>query len=175
MALFRMKSTSRSPRTATPMAGLLVRRLVYVPATGGDYARYLEVLENTGASPISTTVEVYGNLGSDGATQEAFIEGAIGGFEIPVLRTTDGAGADPPVYTTMVPSDLAELDRVVYQRSGDNVTITAAQVGLPVTIYVALSYSLDTQAVVDALIGDLELEAGGEAAGGAFRLTVEER
>lgn len=53
---------------AHAIAGLNVRRLVYVPASGGDYARYLEVLENPGGSDISTTVEVFGNLGSDGST-----------------------------------------------------------------------------------------------------------
>jgi len=53
---------------AQTLAGLSVRRLVYVPMTGGDYARYLEVLENTSSSPVSTMVEVMGNLGSDSGT-----------------------------------------------------------------------------------------------------------
>ncbi len=50
------------------MGGLNVRRIVYVPAAGGDFARYLEVLENDGASPITISVEIYGNLGSDSGT-----------------------------------------------------------------------------------------------------------
>ncbi|MEC7518420.1 MAG: MYXO-CTERM sorting domain-containing protein [Myxococcota bacterium] len=50
------------------MAGLTVRRLVYVPAAGGDWARYLEILDNPGASPVTTTVEIFGNLGSDSGT-----------------------------------------------------------------------------------------------------------
>jgi len=50
------------------IVGLNVRRLVYVPTSGGDYARYLEVLENPSGADISTTVEVFGNLGSDGST-----------------------------------------------------------------------------------------------------------
>lgn len=50
------------------IAGLAVTRHVYVPATGGDYARYLEVLENFGPSAITTRVDIQGNLGSDGET-----------------------------------------------------------------------------------------------------------
>ncbi|MCZ7678373.1 MAG: hypothetical protein M5U28_06205 [Sandaracinaceae bacterium] len=50
------------------IAGLSVRRLAYVPASGGDWARYLEVLENTGSSAVSTTVSITGNLGSDSLT-----------------------------------------------------------------------------------------------------------
>src|SRR5690606_28682812 len=50
------------------MAGLRVRRLAYVPPTIGDFARYLEVLENPGTSPITTTVTISGNLGSDSGT-----------------------------------------------------------------------------------------------------------
>ena len=53
---------------AQAIAGLTVRRIAWVPAAGGDFARFLEVLENTGASPITTTVLISGNLGSDSGT-----------------------------------------------------------------------------------------------------------
>jgi len=52
------------------LAGLDVRRIVYVPpaSSGNDWARYVEVLENPGARDITTTLRVWGNLGSDGST-----------------------------------------------------------------------------------------------------------
>jgi MYXO-CTERM domain-containing protein len=53
---------------AATLAGLSVRRIIYVPSEGGDYARYLEVLENTSATAVTTTVSVFGNLGSDSST-----------------------------------------------------------------------------------------------------------
>jgi hypothetical protein len=54
--------------SSATLAGLTVRRVVYVPASGGDWARYLEVLENTGATDVTTTVRISGNLGSDFGT-----------------------------------------------------------------------------------------------------------
>lgn len=53
----------------TTIAGLSVRRVVYVPASGGDWARYLEVLDNPGMTPVTTTVRISGNLGSDSGTR----------------------------------------------------------------------------------------------------------
>lgn len=50
------------------IAGLTVWRIVYVPESSGNWARYLEVLENTGSTDISTTVRITGNFGSDGST-----------------------------------------------------------------------------------------------------------
>jgi hypothetical protein len=50
------------------IGGLSVHRVAYVPASGGDWIRYLEVLENTGATDVTTTVRISGNLGSDGGT-----------------------------------------------------------------------------------------------------------
>jgi MYXO-CTERM domain-containing protein len=50
------------------LASVDVHRIVYVPASDGDYARYLEVFENPGASPVTVSVSVSGNLGSDGST-----------------------------------------------------------------------------------------------------------
>ena len=50
------------------LAGLRVRREVYVPAAGGEFARYLEVLTNPTAATVTRRVTVYGNLGSDGST-----------------------------------------------------------------------------------------------------------
>lgn len=50
------------------IGSLTVKRIVYVPTTGGDYARFLEVITNTSASAVTTTIDVSGNLGSDSGT-----------------------------------------------------------------------------------------------------------
>ena len=82
------------------IAGLSVRRLVYVPLSGGNYARYIEVLENTGSTPVTTMVEVYGNLGSDSST---VITGTSSGDTIATsadlwFTSDDGdGGGDPPL------------------------------------------------------------------------------
>jgi MYXO-CTERM domain-containing protein len=46
--------------------GVSARRFIYVPAMGGDYARYLDVVTNTGSSPITISLGLDCNLGSDG-------------------------------------------------------------------------------------------------------------
>jgi hypothetical protein len=52
------------------LAGLNVSRQVTVPATGSqDFARTVDYFQNPTSSPITTTVHLVGNLGSDAATQ----------------------------------------------------------------------------------------------------------
>ncbi len=53
---------------AAPIAGLQVHREIYVPATGGDFVRYLDVLVNPSNAPISTTVTLRGSLASGSLT-----------------------------------------------------------------------------------------------------------
>jgi hypothetical protein len=53
---------------ARDVAGIRVARKVYVPPYGG-FARYLEVLTNTGTAPVTVPVTVAGNLRSDAATR----------------------------------------------------------------------------------------------------------
>jgi len=49
------------------MIGMLrVTRIIYVPATGGNYIRYVEVVENMTGTAIAATVAINVNLGSDG-------------------------------------------------------------------------------------------------------------
>ncbi|HZI56889.1 MAG TPA: carboxypeptidase-like regulatory domain-containing protein, partial [Verrucomicrobiae bacterium] len=50
------------------MSGLQVTRKIYSPV-GGGFVRYLEVLNNPGVTPITTSVIVSGNLGSDSDTR----------------------------------------------------------------------------------------------------------
>jgi hypothetical protein len=47
---------------------LRVKRLVYVPAAGGDYARYLDVISNPGATATLATIRINGNMGADSST-----------------------------------------------------------------------------------------------------------
>ncbi len=48
-------------------ASLQARRFVYVPLAGGDYARFLDVVTNTGTTPVTVTLGMTCNLGSDGS------------------------------------------------------------------------------------------------------------
>ncbi|MBW7864850.1 MAG: right-handed parallel beta-helix repeat-containing protein [Candidatus Hydrogenedentes bacterium] len=51
------------------VGGVLVTRRAYVPDTPGQgWACFLEYLENPAPAPVNVTVQVTGNLGSDGAT-----------------------------------------------------------------------------------------------------------
>jgi hypothetical protein len=51
----------------TRIGTLDVSRLIYVPEANG-WARYVDVVSNPGATDVMTTVEISGNLGSDGST-----------------------------------------------------------------------------------------------------------
>jgi ELWxxDGT repeat protein/autotransporter-associated beta strand protein len=52
------------------LSGLNVSRQVTVPSTGSqDFARTVDYFQNPTASPITTTVTIVGNLGSDAATR----------------------------------------------------------------------------------------------------------
>ncbi|NLF68878.1 MAG: hypothetical protein GX575_07465, partial [Candidatus Anammoximicrobium sp.] len=65
-----MTDGSRTVGTSTQIvAGLAVSREVTVPSTGSeDFSRTVDVFTNPTASPITTTVRIVGNLGSDAAT-----------------------------------------------------------------------------------------------------------
>ena len=61
------------------IAGLTVSRKITVPGTGTeDFARTLDIFTNSTGAPITTTVTIVGNLGSDAATR--------------VFATSDGTG-----------------------------------------------------------------------------------
>ncbi len=50
------------------VGALRARRAIYVPATGGDYARYLDIVSNPGPTAMTATIAIVGNLGSDSST-----------------------------------------------------------------------------------------------------------
>jgi hypothetical protein len=125
------------------------------------------------------TVQITGNLGSDGSTVNAVREVEFEGRTVPYLNTSDNFAAprDPPVVHLMVPSDPEEWENVMYSVARDNPTVTATDVKLPLTFYLAIHYG-DSAAVARALLSDLQIEAGpgGDDAPrfGNFELSVTE-
>ena len=105
------------------------------------------------------TVTLNGNLGSDGATRGGVAPVQFNGYGLNYLQSSDGGPGDPPVVHLVVPSDPQQQGAVTYTLAGDNVTITAANVKLPLTMYFAATYA-DQAAVVQSLLADLELQAG---------------
>jgi len=65
-------TTSTDGRTvtiaATTLGAVSVQRFIYVPASGGDYARFLDVVSNPGSTAAAARIVVRGNLGSDSST-----------------------------------------------------------------------------------------------------------
>lgn len=84
---------------AVSIGTLSVRRIMYVPATGASYARYLEVIENGGSAATTATVTISGNLGSDFGT--VLRSTSSGDTALTVadawFNTDDGGLYDPPL------------------------------------------------------------------------------
>ena len=126
------------------------------------------------------TLTITGNLGSDGGTQAQQPRVEYAGRQLTYLFTTDGGNFDPPVVHLFVPSDPDQIPQITYANVSDNVTITARNITLPATFYVALSYAAagNPGIVANALVSDLEIQAGGGGADaprfGNFELTVDE-
>ncbi len=78
--------------------GLQVTRHAYVPATGGDYIRYFDTIENGHTTAQTITVEYYCNLGSDGSeTMYATSSGdTIVGLDDYWFGTDDAEGSGDP-------------------------------------------------------------------------------
>ncbi len=50
------------------ISGATVHREIYVPATGGNFVRYLDVVQNQGDTPLHLQIAIRGNVGSDAET-----------------------------------------------------------------------------------------------------------
>jgi len=143
-----------------------VWRLQYTPTIPNDETR--------------ATFTIAGNLGSDGGTQSQQPRVEFAGRQLTYLFTTDGGNFDPPIVHLFVPGDPEDLPAITYAIQGDNPTTTARDITLPATFYVALSYAAagNPGVVANALVDDLEIQAGGGGAEaprfGNFELTVEE-
>jgi hypothetical protein len=102
------------PADTTKVAGLEIRRKVFVPATGLAFARWIDSFTNSGAAPIALRVRWGGNLGSDGGT---IVTGSSSGDL--AIDTADrwagtSGGADPDLahaWDTTFPgaADVADL------------------------------------------------------------------
>ena len=152
-----------------------VRVLSDFPHANVWRVRLLPVVDG---DPRPVTVRVTGNLGSDGSTVSAQGANERYGLQIPWLYTTDSLDdpSDPPVLHMLVPSATEQIGAVTYEVSGDNVTITATEVQLPLTLYVALHFG-EQAPVADGLLDDLELRGAagpGTPRFGAFSLQVTE-
>ncbi|MCA9547924.1 MAG: hypothetical protein KC613_26145, partial [Myxococcales bacterium] len=125
---------------------------------------------------------ITGNMGSDGGIRAQQPRVEFAGRQLTYLFTTDAGPGDPPVVHLFVPSDPEQIGAVTYANAGDNVTITVRQITLPATFYVALSYAAglaNPGVVANALVDDLEIQAGGGGADaprfGNYELTVDEQ
>ena len=128
------------------------------------------------------TLTITGNMGSDSGTVAEVREVARGGHTLRYLHTADDAfgnqNGDPAVIHFMVPGHVGQLEAVRYETVGDAITITAADVRLPIVFYVAPTFA-DHEDVISAIAEDLVVQAGpgGEEVErfGRFELTVEEQ
>jgi hypothetical protein len=128
------------------------------------------------------TITITGNMGSDGATVSAVRQIDFEGRQLSYLHTAEGnfdnPNFDPPVVHFLVPSDPEQLGSVRYQNNADNITITATDIKLPATFYVAVGYSPNA-AMAQAILTDIDLQSGpgGDEAPrfGNFEVSVEEQ
>ena len=171
----------RTVVTATQaFSGLDVHREITVPDTGSeDFARTVDVLTNPTGSPITTTVRIVGNLGSDAATTvwktsdgDATVETTdqwIG------TDDADGTGTPAIVHYIHGPAGLQPtLVRLIGDRNDNiewtyNLTVPAGQT-VRLTHFTILA---DTRAAAEAAAGVL---VGADAFGGeaAVFLTQDE-
>lgn len=178
---------------AMMVGDLSVRRVMYVPESSGNWARYLEIIENAGAADLPASVVVGGNLGSDSGT---------------VLRTTssgdttlttadtwfasdDGGSFDPPL-AHVFQGTTGAIRASSVSLSGDNLNytydVTVPAGGRVVIMHFAIQRSSGTadaqmeaagliEAGDDALVGADEwvdsIANFGVAVAGAPRVTFE--
>jgi uncharacterized repeat protein (TIGR01451 family) len=111
------------------MAGLYVSRKVTVPAAGSqDFVRTVDTFQNPTASPITTTVTLLGNLGSDAATT-VFATSDGTGVVSPNdqwIGTDDGVDGDGTPAVILYIHGPHGLEPTSVQLLGDNVTWTYA-------------------------------------------------
>ncbi len=111
---------------------LQVTRKIYSPDSGG-FARYLEVLKNPGTVPVTTSVMISGDLGSDSDTRIVVTPSATGftyaitdqnGFCCDPLLAHVFSGATPPVPVSAL-QFATNNDQIFYR--WDNITIQPGQ------------------------------------------------
>ena len=115
-----------------------------------------------------------GNMGCDRDCLELRM-GQYEGRDLSYFVSLDGS--DPDTVQMLIPSDSEEQGNVRFENMNDNVQITATDVKLPITLYVALTNG-DLGMAAESLLADLELQAGpggpDAARFGNFELSVQE-
>jgi hypothetical protein len=103
------------------IGGLQVTRQLFIPRTGGSFARYVEVLENPSGQDVQVSLVISGNLGSDGST---FVMATSSGDQTVSAAddwfvTDDGIGGDPTMgFVLADPQALTQPENAGL--SGDN-------------------------------------------------------
>ncbi|MFM9024703.1 MAG: CARDB domain-containing protein [Planctomycetaceae bacterium] len=120
------REVSLGPAT---VGGVVVSRRIFVPADQG-WARYLEVVTNPGTSPVSFTVQIDSNLGSDGGTRLIGVSSGASTFGATDdwIVTDDGPGGDPAMLH-VVAGPGAAIRPSSAGLSGDSLTY-----GFPLTL-----------------------------------------
>lgn len=138
------------------LAGLQVRRKVYVPSDAG-FARVAEIFDNPTSNAIAVTVQLSGNFGSDAATT-VIASSAADGITSAAddwWITDDGnaAGGDPPVELTFSGGGARvepSLARVVGDAYTVEFPVTVPARGRAVVLHFARQRANRAAALVDA-------------------------
>lgn len=104
------------------MSGLTVSREAFVPSTE-HWARYLDVLTNPTGSPITVSVRIGGNLGSDSSTVCFNTSDGDSVFDIGdiwLMTNDDGDHSDPSLGHVFASHGAAEHVSSVYCLNGDD-------------------------------------------------------
>jgi len=136
---------------------LRVQRIIYVPLTGGSWARYLDVITNPGATEVAARVRIYGNLGSDSGTRLiATSSGDVAvGTDDAWFSTDDTDGSGDPSLAHVFqggPTSGSLVTAASASLTGDNIeyvyNVTVPAGGRVAILSFALQYG--TQAAVQA-------------------------
>ncbi|MCB9552439.1 MAG: carboxypeptidase regulatory-like domain-containing protein [Myxococcales bacterium] len=157
------------------VAGLQVRRKVYVPADAG-FARYAEIIDNPSGAAVAVTVQLTGRLGSDGETRLVASSSADGQTTAAddwwITDDGDAGGGDPPVELTFSGVGARvepSLARVVGATYTIDLPVVVPASGRVVVLHFARQRPNRAAALADA--GALASLSGGALAG----LRVDER
>jgi hypothetical protein len=107
------------------------------------------------------SMEIYGNLGMNQRTNVTFGQKILRGTPVPYWWYTDHleVPVKPPVLSFLVPANGQEASSIESLLNVDQVTLTADNVRLPLTYYLASSY-LSLNEVLNAIETDLSLNDG---------------
>ena len=158
------------------LSGLDVHREITVPAAGGqDFARTVDVFYNSTAAPITETVKVVGNLGSDGET--VVFKTSDGDTIVEPtdawIGTDDADGSDTPAIIHFIHGPTGLIPATV-EVVGDNIvwtydiTVNAGETARLAYFTILGDTRADAEAAVNALTNSdgFTGEAGAYLTGG---------